>query len=123
VIVAEPAEEGLMTTLITGGSLIQSSFGSTGAHNLEAVVTRPRPEVGQEDWRYCAKCQILFFDGFQIKGVCPAGGGHLAESFNLVLPHDVPGSGPSRVAILLQMPKHVLQWLRLERPLPSRRSS
>ena len=31
-----------MATLITGGSLIQSSFGADGAHNLEAVIARPR---------------------------------------------------------------------------------
>jgi hypothetical protein len=30
-----------MATLITGGSLIQSSFGADGAHNLEAVIARP----------------------------------------------------------------------------------
>jgi hypothetical protein len=34
--------EGGVSTLITGGSLIQSSFGFDGAHNLEAVIARPR---------------------------------------------------------------------------------
>jgi hypothetical protein len=29
----------------------------------------------QANWRYCRKCQGLFFAGHG-KGVCPAGGGH-----------------------------------------------
>lgn len=33
-----------MNTLITGGSLMQSDFGGDGAHNLEAVITRPRAD-------------------------------------------------------------------------------
>jgi hypothetical protein len=51
----------------------------------------------QLDWRNCQKCQGLFFNGFAIKGVCPAGGQHEqhnpATAFNFVLPHDVPGTG------------------------------
>ena len=30
----------------------------------------------QSDWRNCQKCQGLFFNGFQTKGVCPKGGQH-----------------------------------------------
>ena len=47
----------------------------------------------QADWRFCQKCQSLFFDGFPAKGVCPAGGGHSAAGFMFILPHDVPGPG------------------------------
>lgn len=32
----------------------------------------------------------MFFDGFPGKGHCPAGGGHVAQGFFFVLPHDVP---------------------------------
>jgi hypothetical protein len=31
---------------------------------------------GQENWRWCNKCQGLFFAGGPNKGVCPAGGEH-----------------------------------------------
>ena len=44
------------------------------------------------DWRYCDKCQAMFFDGYPTKGVC-AGGAHNAQGFNFMLPHDVPGPG------------------------------
>ena len=44
---------------------------------------------GQRDWRYCSKCQSMFFDGYPDKGKCPAGGGHQAAGFNFVLPYDV----------------------------------
>lgn len=45
----------------------------------------------QLDWRNCRNCQAMFFNGFPDKGRCPAGGGHdAAQSFNFVLPNDVP---------------------------------
>jgi hypothetical protein len=48
--------------------------------------------MDQRDWRFCGKCEELFFDGFPDKGKCPAGGGHEAHGFNFVLPHDQPES-------------------------------
>ena len=30
----------------------------------------------QENWRWCHKCQGLFYGGFPTTGSCPAGGGH-----------------------------------------------
>jgi hypothetical protein len=47
----------------------------------------------QADWRFCQKCQSMFFDGYPAKGVCPAGGDHSAAGYNFVLPHDVSGLG------------------------------
>jgi hypothetical protein len=49
---------------------------------------RPLPPPAQPDWRFCQKCQSLFYDGYPNKGVCPAGGTHSAQGFNFVLPHD-----------------------------------
>ena len=34
----------------------------------------------------------MFFDGYSTKGVCAGGGGHRAQGFNFVLPHDVATS-------------------------------
>lgn len=85
-----------MATLITGGSLIQSSYGPRGAHNLEAVVLFPEPQPpGQSDWRFCFKCFLLFYGGFGLTGRCHAGGAHAFDprSYNFVLPHDVAGPG------------------------------
>jgi hypothetical protein len=48
---------------------------------------------GQAEWRFCNKCQAMFFNGYPEKGVCPAGGGHQAAGYNFVLPHDVSGPG------------------------------
>ncbi len=47
----------------------------------------------QDHWRFCQKCESLFFDGYPAKGVCPAGGGHSAAGFMFILPHDVAGPG------------------------------
>jgi hypothetical protein len=46
--------------------------------------TRKAPPVlaGQSNWRWCRKCQGLFFFGNPTNGVCPTGGSH-----------DVVGSG------------------------------
>lgn len=52
---------------------------------LLAEITRLRTEVAeltkklastQANWRWCSKCQGLFFAGTPAKGVCPAGGPH-----------------------------------------------
>ena len=82
-----------MATLITGGSLIQSTFGPDGKHNLEAVILRPQPSPGQPDWRFCGKCFGMFFNGYPTKGQCPAGSAHEASGYIFMLPHDTAGPG------------------------------
>jgi hypothetical protein len=44
----------------------------------------------QQNWRYCQKCHVMFFDGFASKGSCAAGGGHVASGFMFALQHDTP---------------------------------
>jgi hypothetical protein len=39
----------------------------------------------QSDWRFCNKCQVLYFDGYADKGRCAAGGGHVAQGLNFKL--------------------------------------
>ena len=44
----------------------------------------------QRDWRFCNKCNVMFYDGYPDKGACPSDGGpHVAQGFMFVLPHDV----------------------------------
>lgn len=64
--------------------------GNNGAHMR--YVLYPVPE--QAGWRFCAKCELLYYDGFPaFKGVCPAGGPHeLQESFDYHLAHDAPSA-------------------------------
>lgn len=46
----------------------------------------PSPIVGQDNWRWCHKCQGLFFNGHATKGKCPAGGAHdSAGSFDYMI--------------------------------------
>jgi hypothetical protein len=53
----------------------------------------------QSNWRWCNKCQGLFFGGSQAESDCPAGGAHAepaqSGSGNYSLPHNAPPS-PSR---------------------------
>ncbi|GAA2374613.1 hypothetical protein Cme02nite_03800 [Catellatospora methionotrophica] len=56
-----------------------------------------RADLGQVGWRFCQLCSGLFFTGVPgSMGVCTGamiGGGHLAQGFEFVLPHDLP-AGP-----------------------------
>ena len=49
----------------------------SGDYTLETT-----PAGGQDNWRWCHKCEGLYFNGNPAAGVCPAGGAH-----------DVSGSG------------------------------
>lgn len=79
---------------VSGGELapfrvaVTTGVGNTQAHMRYEVFDR-----AQAAWRFCHKCNAMFFDGFPQKGVCPAGAGHEAAGFNFVLPHDRPGPG------------------------------
>jgi hypothetical protein len=44
----------------------------------------------QDNWRYCEKCHVMFFDGYADKGRCAAGGGHSAQGFMFKLEYDIP---------------------------------
>jgi uncharacterized protein with PIN domain len=50
----------------------------------------PETPTTQQAFRFCSKCEVLFWDGSADKGVCAAGAGHAAAGFNFVLPHEVP---------------------------------
>ena len=62
------------------------------AAGLVFSVLHDSPALGaaQADWRFCHKCNGMFFDGFVAKGTCPQGGSHDAAGFNFVLSHDPP---------------------------------
>jgi hypothetical protein len=47
----------------------------------------PGTPTAQTEWRYCHKCQVMFYDGYREKGRCPPGGAHVAKGYNFVLPH------------------------------------
>jgi hypothetical protein len=53
--------------------------------------------AGQSDWRWCNKCQGLFFAGNSTTGTCPTGGGHnYSGSGNYSLGDFVGGSFQDR---------------------------
>ena len=69
-----------------------------GAWNFHVqLATGPvEQRYGVANWRNCWNCQVLFYDGTDRKGVCPANGrghdGHAHESpYNFVVMHgDLP---------------------------------
>ena len=55
--------------------------------------------MGQPDWRFCAKCRVMFFDGDPTrKGNCAGTGVHVSMGFNFDLPHDVPETPTAQAA-------------------------
>lgn len=46
--------------------------------------------TAQTQWRFCNKCYVMFYDGYQAKGRCTAGDGHSAQGYDFVLPHQRP---------------------------------
>jgi hypothetical protein len=54
----------------------------------------PETAHAQANWRLCAKCAAVYYDGYADKGPCDAGDTHTADPrFNFALPHGVP-AGP-----------------------------
>lgn len=49
----------------------------------------PGTPKAQNQWRFCNRCFALFYNGYAGKGACPAGGGHLAQGYDFVVPHDL----------------------------------
>jgi hypothetical protein len=47
----------------------------------------------QPSWRFCNKCNALFYDGYRAKGRCSAGGSHVAAGHNFEITYDSPNSG------------------------------
>jgi hypothetical protein len=46
----------------------------------------------QDSWRYCQKCEAMFYAGYPDQGVCAAGGAHSAQGFGFVLPWSNPAT-------------------------------
>ena len=53
-------------------------------------------DKGQDQWRFCNKCDGLFYDGYSTKGVCPAGGGHVSQGFIFVLPFNTAAASDTQ---------------------------
>jgi len=47
-----------------------------GSQGYEYRVSMSRAADGQPGWKWCSKCQGLFFSGNQSAGICPSGGQH-----------------------------------------------
>jgi hypothetical protein len=52
-----------------------------------AIISQLQNE--QEDWHFCSKCHVLFYDGYESKGYCAASGKHEAAGYNFILRHNI----------------------------------
>jgi hypothetical protein len=64
---------------------------------LTARALLPRRALAQSgsqaDWRFCNKCNVMYFDSSPDKGHCASGGGHQAAGLVFVLPHSGSETG------------------------------
>jgi hypothetical protein len=58
--------------------------------------SQPETPVGQANWRGCVDCRILFYNGYDDNGPCPAGGTHSPGTTDHLLNHDIPGTDPAQ---------------------------
>ena len=77
-----------------------TSAAAIGAPTIWWFVSQRKSSAGgpvqsQARWRYCNKCQSLFFNGYASKGVCAGGGGHSAEGYDFVLRYGA-AAGPGQ---------------------------
>ena len=70
--------------LLRAGIFIAGTVANLGKPTLATAGSNDQP-----DWRFCNKCEAMFFNGYPSKGSCPAGGAHVAQGYNFVLPHDL----------------------------------
>jgi len=71
----------------------KSSAHSAVSDSNSFVLTYDSPGPGQPNWRFCNKCEALFFDGYPQKGVCAAAGAHVAAGYNFTLRYDAKAEG------------------------------
>src|ERR1017187_3306779 len=68
--------------LLRAGIFIAGTVANLGKPTLATAGSNDQP-----DWRFCNKCEVMFFNGYGNKGRCAAGGAHVAQGYNFVLPH------------------------------------
>lgn len=83
---AAPLVGPLLASPVSTGSILTSPFESL-------------PREIQIEWRFCGKCNALFYNGFPTKGRCSAGGAHNAQGYVFHLPFNVP-----------ETPKAQIEW-------------
>jgi hypothetical protein len=53
----------------------------------------------QQSWRYCQKCQAMFYAGRPGgQGVCAAGGAHSEQGFSFILPYNAPATATAQAS-------------------------
>lgn len=82
-----------LTSLAAGIGLASLAAGLTFLTPAKPTVAQAPLPVPQSAWRFCDKCNSMFYDGYADKGRCSAGGGHHAQGLDFVLSHDAPLPG------------------------------
>lgn len=83
---------GQIMTELSRRALLRSAVAGAALAGSLAVRVGPAAASVQNYWRYCDRCHVMFFDGYPDKGVCQAGGGHVANGYYFTLPYDVPAT-------------------------------
>lgn len=74
-------------------TLLKVGAGTAGALGLVMTGAGNAFAHQQNEWRWCNRCQTLFFDGNETSGWCPQGGGHNHRGSGNYTPFYGEGSG------------------------------
>jgi hypothetical protein len=80
-----------------GPAFVETPGGQWHGFFIDSGYRKQAPPLlgGQANWRWCHKCEGMFFNGDATNGVCPAGGVHaIVGSGNYVLPFGAGNGQP-----------------------------
>jgi hypothetical protein len=78
--------------------LVPGALAASVPAHLWGLVGEAAAQTGdQPDWRFCNKCNAVFYSGAPDKGRCPAGGAHVPQGFLFSLHYDSRQAGSQRI--------------------------
>ncbi|MGW1075060.1 hypothetical protein [Streptomyces sp. NPDC002537] len=62
---------------------------AAAADRARPTPAKPARVNGQNNWRFCVKCYVMFYYGYPDNGHCAAGADHSMAGYDFDIPHDV----------------------------------
>ncbi|MFJ8390383.1 hypothetical protein ACIQ9Q_38965 [Streptomyces sp. NPDC094438] len=77
---------GLVTAAATIDARVAVADQASSTSSKQAVASA----AGQDNWRFCVKCYVMFYYGYPDNGRCAAGADHSMAGYNFDIPYDIP---------------------------------
>jgi hypothetical protein len=83
----EMVESATVATFVSRRTVLAGAAGIAGGVALGVVTASPATAAQQYGWRWCNRCQCLFYGDNHTSGWCVVGGGHNWEGSGNYTPH------------------------------------